>query len=83
MDSAGNKFMFATSFRLFIALVILFALSLVAVQAQENDIESHLLKSIGQTRQQLEAERQRIKLEGESQEKDLNEATIHQERLVD
>ena len=83
MDITRNKLMFAAPFRLFITLVIFFELSLVVAQAQEKDTSKQLLKSIEQTSQELETERQRIKLEQQSQENDLKEAAEHQKKLID
>jgi len=79
-DITGKNLIFA-SFGLFTGLVIL--LSSVAAQAQENDTEKQLLRTIEQTRQQLEAERGRIKQEQQSQENDLNEAAGLQKQLID
>lgn len=68
---------------LLVILAIFFAFGLVPLRAQENDTAAHLQKSIEQTRKQLVAERQRIKHEQQSQEKDLEEAKNYQNKLVD
>ena len=83
MRNKGNNFLYVNVLWLFTVIGIFFALASVKTQAQENDTESHLLKSIEQTRRQLEAELERIKQERQLQEKELKEATINQEQLVD
>jgi len=83
MRETENKLTLVNPFRLFIIPAVLFALTSVIVYARENDVENRLLKSIEQTRQQLEAERQRIANEQESQKKALEEATIREEQLID
>jgi biopolymer transport protein ExbB len=83
MNRDFNNIWFVNSFRLFATLQIFFALTSVTTYAQENNVEKNLLRSIEQTRQQLEAERERIEQEQQSQEKDLKEAIARQEQLVD
>jgi biopolymer transport protein ExbB len=83
MNRDFNNIWFVNSFRLFATLQIFFMLTSVTTHAQENNIEKTLLRSIEQTRQQLEAERERIEQEQQSQEKDLKEAIARQEQLVD
>jgi len=83
MMNKGNNFLSVNFLWLFIVTGTFLALTSVTTQAQENDTESHLLKSIEQTRRQLEAERKRIEQERQLQEKELKEATINQEQLVD
>ena len=83
MSKTGNKHLFVNFFRLFVFLGIFFVIDSAAVLAQEDDLEKHLLKSIEQTRQQLEAEQQRIAREQQAQENDLKEGKIQQEQLVD
>jgi biopolymer transport protein ExbB len=78
-----NKLALAEPLRLFIIPAVLFALASVTAYAGQSDVENRLSKSVEQTRQQLEAERQRIADEQESQKKALEEATIRQEKLID